>query len=103
MFIWRARIVSFRAITGRQPPGLGGVTLEMFGVGDAVRLIDSSDVAVILKIIGEAVGRRVRIESHIGIMSKEQRAPGSPAHVQLDPEMSFAIGVARSRTRIIHS
>src|SRR5580704_3700510 len=73
----------------------------MFRVSDAVRPIDPGYIPIIPEIIREAIRGRVRIKSHIRVVRKKKRPAGSPTHVQLDSKISFPIGVAWSRTRIV--
>src|SRR5271165_5102859 len=99
----RAGIVALRTVRRRQSPGIRAVLFEMFRIGDAVRQIDARCVAIILKIIREAVRGRMRIESQERILLEKERLQVRPAHVQFNSEILSPVGVAIPRRRIVRA
>src|SRR5271165_1215341 len=99
----RAGVVALRTVRRRQSPGIRTVPFEMFRIRDAVRQIDARCVAIILKIIREAIRGRVGIESQEGIVLEKERLQVCPSHIQFNSEILFPVGVAIPRRRIVRA
>ena len=67
-FVWQ---ITVRAVAGREAPEIRTITRVVSGILNTVRQVNASDVAVVLKIIREAVMYATRIEAHIGVVGEE--------------------------------
>src|SRR4051794_28941565 len=76
--------VAPRIVAGCEAPGVFAVAFVMSGIVDTPGAINQGNVAIIVEVVGVTVGQGVRIESHVGIVSKEEGPTASDANVQLD-------------------
>src|SRR5262249_41433243 len=86
-------VISERIVAGRQAPTVRPIAGMFAGILNAVLAIDPGLIAIVFKIVGIAIGQRKRVESHIGIMSEEERAAHTHADVKRDAEIGVAIDI----------
>lgn len=71
----------------------------MIGIVDAISLINKSLTPVVIEVIREAVAERMRIETHIRMVSEEERPSGTGPNFRLDSKVRRVVGIGCSDRR----
>src|SRR5918996_192124 len=82
--LWLVRRVAPGIIARGESPGIRAVAAVSTRVRDGVCVVDTRQRAVVLEVVGPAVGKRARVESEKGVVREEERPSYSYANGQRD-------------------
>src|SRR5580698_7040304 len=89
------RHITVGAVAGSQTPRIWTVPSEVFRIRNRVGAINPRDIAIVLEIrFGETIVQAMRIETHIGVVGKEERPSAAHANVELNSEIAVAVAIA---------